>query len=335
MKYVIKLAIDAMGGDYAPKEIVEGCLLAIQNFKDLELVLYGNEQEIKQYMKPCERISIVHAPDKLDMGEKDPIGAIRRNKELSLVKAFSAVHDKECQGAVTAGPTQGVVVCAHIVVRKIEGMKRVAICPQLPEVGGKSRLLLDSGANTSIKAEHILQHALFASIFYKEVRGVEEPLVGLINIGTEPGKGRDLEKEVYQLLENDPRIHFYGNVEPKELLSTPCDILVSDGFSGNLVMKSFEGAAKSMGEVLKEEIKKTLGGKIGYLFMHKNINNFKKRMSADEVGGSLIFGVDGIIVKAHGSSQAYAFSKAIELARKAVLGNVIESVKKHLTEENE
>ncbi len=330
---MVKLAIDAMGGDFAPKEIVEGCLLAAKEFSDLNLVLYGDEEQIKMYMKKVpENISIVHAKDKLDMGEKDPISAIRRNDELSLVKAFKAVHDKECSGVVTAGPTQGVVVAAHMIIKKLEGMKRVAICPQLPEVGGKSRLLLDSGANTDVRPEHILQYAEFASIFYKLTRDVENPLVGLINIGSEPGKGRELEKEVFELLKEDPKINFYGNVEPKELLTTPCDILVSDGFSGNLVMKSFEGCAKAMGIILKEEISKTLGGKIGYLFMRDNIDEFKRRMSADEVGGSLIFGVDGVVVKAHGSSNAYAFSHAIKLARKTVLSNVLETVKQHLNE---
>ena len=219
-----------------------------------------------------------------------------------------------------------------MIIKKLEGMKRVAICPQLPEVGGKSRLLLDSGANTDVRPEHILQYAEFASIFYKLTRNVENPLVGLINIGSEPGKGRELEKEVFELLKEDPKINFYGNVEPKELLTTPCDILVSDGFSGNLVMKSFEGCAKAMGIILKEEISKTLGGKIGYLFMRDNIDEFKRRMSADEVGGSLIFGVDGVVVKAHGSSNAYAFSHAIKLARKTVLSNVLETVKQHLNE---
>lgn len=328
---MIKLAIDAMGGDFAPEQIVKGVNLAIKNNKDLYINLYGLEEEINKYLVKSDRVTVVNALHKLDMGEKDPVSVIRRDKELSMVKAFQAVRDKECQGAVTAGPTQGAVVAAHLIVRRMKGMKRVALCPQLPNVFGKSRIMLDVGANTEIRPEHILQHAQYASIFYKETRGVEKPLVGLINIGTEPGKGRDQEKEVYKLLEEDPSINFYGNVEPKDMLTTECDILVTDGFSGNLVMKTMEGTAKAVGSLLKQEIKKSFRSKIGALFMKKSLNNFKSTLNSEEVGGAVIFGIDGTVVKAHGNSSAYAFSKAIELCMKAVKGNVVETMKEKLS----
>ena len=327
---MIKIAVDAMGGDYAPKEIVEGVNLAIASNKNLLINLYGKTEEIEKYLIKNERVTVINADNKLDMGVKDPVSVIRRDKELSMVKAFQSVHDKECQGAVTAGPTQGAVVAAHLFVRRMKGMKRVALCPQLPNVFGKSRILLDVGANTDIRPEHIVQHAEFATIFYRETRKVEKPLVGLINIGTEPGKGREQEKEVFELLSQNENINFYGNVEPKDVLTTECDILVTDGFSGNLVMKTLEGTAKSVGEILKLEIKKSLRGKIGYLFMRKNLNSFKKTLNSEEVGGAVVFGVDGIIVKAHGNSSAYAFSKAIELCIKAIEGNVIELMKEKL-----
>ena len=206
----------------------------------------------------------------------------------------------------------------------------MALCPQLPNVFGKSRLILDVGANTEIRPEHIVQHAEFATIFYRETRKVEKPLVGLINIGTEPGKGRDQEKEVFKLLSENPNINFFGNVEPKDALTTECDILVTDGFSGNLVMKTIEGTAKATGALLKEEIKKTFFGKLGALLMKKNLKNFKGRLNSEEVGGAVVFGVDGIIVKAHGNSNAYAFSKGIELCMRAIEGNVVELMKEKL-----
>lgn len=327
---MIKIAVDAMGGDFAPKEIVLGVNLAIANNKDLHINLYGKKEEIEKYLVPSDRVTVINADNKLDMGEKDPVSVIRRDKELSMVKAFQAVHDKECAGAVTAGPTQGAVVAAHLIVRRMKGMKRVALCPQLPNVFGKSRILLDVGANTEIRPEHILQHAQFATIFYRETRKVEKPLVGLINIGTEPGKGREQEKEVYKLLEEDPTINFFGNVEPKDALTTECDILVTDGFSGNLVMKTIEGTAKAVGSILKQEIKKSFFAKIGALFMGKSLKTFKKTLSSEEVGGAVVFGVDGIVVKAHGNSSAYAFSKAIELCVRAVEGNVVEMMKEKL-----
>ena len=327
---MIKIAVDAMGGDFAPKEIVLGVNLAIANNKDLHINLYGKKEEIEKYLVPSDRVTVINADNKLDMGEKDPVSVIRRDKELSMVKAFQAVHDKECAGAVTAGPTQGAVVAAHLIVRRMKGMKRVALCPQLPNVFGKSRILLDVGANTEIRPEHILQHAQFATIFYRETRKVEKPLVGLINIGTEPGKGREQEKEVYKLLEEDQTINFFGNVEPKDALTTECDILVTDGFSGNLVMKTIEGTAKAVGSILKQEIKKSFFAKIGALFMGKSLKTFKKTLNSEEVGGAVVFGVDGIVVKAHGNSSAYAFSKAIELCVRAVEGNVIEMMKEKL-----
>ena len=218
---MIKIAVDAMGGDYAPREIVQGVNLAIKEHKDLYINLYGKKEEIEKYLVASDRVNVINAMTKLDMGEKDPVSVIRRDKELSMVKAFQAVHDKECQGAVTAGPTQGAVVAAHLMVRRIKGMKRVALCPQLPNIGGKSRLLLDVGANTEIRPEHVVQYAEFASIFFREPRHVENPVVGLVNIGSEPGKGRELEKEVYKLLSEDQNINFYGNIEPKEMLKSP------------------------------------------------------------------------------------------------------------------
>ena len=330
----IKIAVDAMGGDYAPKEIVEGVNLAIKNNPDLELVLFGDERAIKEYLVPNDRVSIVNANEKLDMGVKDPIKAIRSGDELSLVKAFKAVYNKECQGAVTCGPTQGVVVAAHMIVKKVKGMQRIALCPIMPEFGGKSRLLLDVGANVELRPEHIVQIAHFASTYLKNTNGVENPLVGLVNIGSEPGKGREVDKETYEALKNDPQINFYGNIEPKEMFFSECDVLVTDGYCGNLVLKTLEGTAKAVGEELKSAIKSSLWSKIGYaLFMRGAFKKFKKKISGDEVGGALLFGVDGVIVKSHGSSDAFTFSKAIERCAMGIKGNYVEVMKQKLAEE--
>jgi glycerol-3-phosphate acyltransferase PlsX len=323
---MVKLAIDVMGGDHAPLEIIKGVSLALKKFSDLELVLFGDEEVIKANLEPSSRINIVHCPDKIDMGEDDPIGEIRKNRESSLVKSFQAVRDKEVDGVVTAGPTQGTVVAAHLIIRRIKGMKRVALCPRLPELGGKGRYLLDVGANTDLRSEHLLQLAQYASIYAREVIGIENPLVGLMNIGTEPGKGRELERETFELLKNDPNVNFHGNVEGKELFTSECDILLTDGFTGNMVMKTCEGVVKAVGAFLKEEIN-TAQKKVGYLLMKKVFKKFKKTLSPDEIGGANLFGVDGVVVKAHGSSDAYAFSNAINQARLSVLGNVIEKMK--------
>lgn len=332
---MIKLAIDAMGGDFAPENIVKGVNLAVKEYSDVEYYLYGDEDQIKVFLEPNERVHIIDTKDKVDMGEKDPIGCIRRRKTTSLAMAFAAVANGECDGVVTAGPTQVVIPAAHMIIKKIKGMSRVALCPALPYINGKSRLLLDVGANVELRSEHILQLAQYASIYLREMNNVEKPLVGLINIGSEPGKGREVDREAFNLLSNDPHINFFGNVEPKELLTTDCDILITDGFSGNLVMKTTEGVASVIGRWLKDGIKSKFRYKIGYLFMKDLFADFKKTMSSDEVGGSNVFGVNGVVVKAHGASGDYAFSRAIGQARRSVAGGVVEKMKAVLATELE
>lgn len=329
---MIKLAIDAMGGDFAPDITVKGALEAVKEFPDLELVLYGDLEKIKPLLADSTRITLVNAPRQIQMGEKDPISEIRNNHDTSMVMAFEAVKNKEVAGVVTAGPTQGAIVASHVIIRRIKGMKRVALCPRVPSFKEGGAIMLDVGANTDIRPEHIVQYAEYATIYTQSVSHIEKPLCALLNIGTEPGKGRELEKETFKLLAADPILNFKGNMEPKELLTSDVDIIITDGFTGNIAMKTFEGAAKAIGVALKEEIKKTLGGKIGYLFMRKNLDAFKKRFSADEIGGASIFGVDGIVIKAHGASSAYAFKNAIRQARLAVLGDVINKMKQRIAE---
>lgn len=320
-----------MGGDFAPEITIAGAMEAIQNNPDLELVLYGDEEKINPRLTNKERIRVVHSPRIIDMGEKDPISEIRRNKDTSMVMAFSAVKNKEVDGVVTAGPTQGAIVAAHLIIRRISGMKRVALCPSVPTFKEGGAIMLDVGANIDIKPEYIVQYAQFANIYAQEVRGVKNPKCYLLNIGAEPGKGRELEKETYQLLKKAP-LNFCGNIEPKEMLTSDADIIITDGYSGNIAMKTFEGTAKAFGKALKEEIKASLGGKIGYLFMRKNLKRFQERFSAEKIGGATLFGVDGIVIKAHGASSSVAFQNAIQLAYRAVKGDIVNKMKQYLSE---
>ena len=325
---MIKIAIDAMGGDYAPRETVKGVNMAVEMFDDIEIILFGDEKEIKKYLIQNDRVSIVHTLEKIDMGVENAISEVRSNKETSMVLAFRAIKDGLAQALVSAGPTQAMIAASHLYLKRIKGMGRVALCPSFPNIGGKERLLLDVGANVELRSEHIVQFAEFASIYAKETMGREKPLVGLLNIGTEPGKGRDLEKEVFDLLKKDKNINFYGNVEPKEIFTSDCDIYVTDGFTGNMVLKTIEGVTKSIGNILKEEISKSVKSKIGYFLMKEVFNNFKKSMSADEVGGANVLGVQGVVVKAHGSSTAYAFAQAIGQARRTIEADIIAKMEK-------
>lgn len=328
----MKIAVDAMGGDYGLETTIPAAMKAVKDFKDIEIVLYGDEEKIKPLLTNTERITIVPTKTVLDMGEHDPVRAIRNNRDSSMVCALRAGKNKEVDAVVSNGPTQCLIVGAHLVVRKLEQMSRVALCPIIPSKDGKGRLLLDVGANVELKPEHLHELAVVAQIVAKEVLGKENPKVGLVNIGQEEGKGRIQEQETYELFKNSKDINFYGNIEPNYVLNSDCDIFVTDGFTGNIVIKSIEGTAKVMGQILTEEIKSSLGGKIGYLFMRKNLKRFKKRMDTSEVGGAMVLGVGVPVVKCHGSSKTYDFYCAIRQARVMVLNNVVEKVKEKLSQ---
>ncbi len=330
---MIKLAIDAMGGDYAPKEQVEGAMLAIKNIKDIELTLYGDIPEIKKYLTNDERITLVQTEGVIDMGEKDPIYAIRSNRNSSMAKALTSVKNKENDGIVSSGATQALIAGSHILVGRMKSMKRTAIAPLIPNVKGTSTILLDAGGNIEIKPEYVVQQAYYAHVYAKEVLNVKEPKIGLINIGTEPGKGRQIDKDIFELLNKDKLLNFVGNIEPKQVLDPPCDILISDGFTANIVMKTIEGSAKGLGKILIHEMKKGFLGKIGLLLSKKNLMNYKNRLNPENVGGAMIYGLKGVVVKAQGSSNANGFYHAIKQAALIVRNDVRNKVQKILESE--
>lgn len=332
---MIKIAVDAMGGDFAPKEQVEGSIQAIKEIDDIEITLYGDKKAIEQYLTDSTRIKIVESEGVIDMGEKDPIRAIRKNRKSSMAMSLSSVRSKDNDAIVSSGATQALIAGAHILVGRMKQMKRTAIAPVIPTLNKMPMILLDSGANIEIRPEFMVQQAYFATVYAKEVLGLENPSVGLINIGTEEGKGRELDKEAFQLFKENKAINFYGNVEPKEVLNPPCDILISDGFTANIVMKTIEGTAKGMGKMLKEELSHGFFGKIGLLLSVKNLKRFKKRMSPEEIGGAMIYGLQGVVIKAQGSSKAVGFKNAIRQAAYVVRQDVIKKVSNIIESEGE
>ena len=323
---MIKIGVDANGGDLGVEATVPGAMRAVSMFKDIEIVLYGDENKIKPLLTNNERISIVHTDVTMDMGEHDPVRAVRTMRNSSLDMVMYAAKNKEVDAVVTSGPTQCVIMAAHLIIRRLPCMERVALCPIIPNMDGNPRLLLDVGANVELRPEHIGQFAVFATVAAKEVLGIKDPTVGLLNIGSEPGKGREQEKFCYDYLNTVQSINFKGNVEPDQLINCPTNIVVTDGFTGNIAIKTLEGTAKGMGQMLKQEIKASIGGKIGYLFMRKNLGRFSKRMNSKEVGGAMIFGVGAPVVKAHGNSDGYAFSSAIKQVYNMVKSDLINKV---------
>lgn len=332
---MIKIAVDGMGGDFAPKPIIEGTLIALNKFSDLEITIFGDENIMKPYLVKHDRLKVIHTTEYLDMGVVDPVFEYRNNKEHSLFKAMKYVSDNEADAIVTAGPTQAVVAGGQLILRRMKQMRRAAIAPILPSLDGRGKMLLDSGANIDLKAENIVDLALYATIVMSEVYDRKNPKVALVNIGSEEGKGRELEKETYELLKANKNINFIGNLEPKELFETDADILVTDGFTGNIVMKTMEGTALGLGKILEREIKSSLRTKIGYLFMKPALRNFKKSMDSSEVGGALVVGLNHVLVKAHGNSNSLAFYNAIRQTRSMVERKVLPIVTEILSRKSE
>ncbi|MBU1094826.1 MAG: phosphate acyltransferase PlsX [Firmicutes bacterium] len=328
---MIRLAVDGMGGDYAPEPMVKGTLQALEQFDNIEITLFGDETKMAPFLKQHPRLHVVHTPHYLAMGEKDPIKQYRTNKELSMFMAMQFVKDGNADAIVSAGPTQALVVGGHFIIRRMPSMKRVAIAPIIPSYDGRGRILLDSGANVDFKPEHLLDFAVYASIMAEKVLKRENPQVALINIGTEDGKGREFDKETFTLLKASKDIHFYGNLEPKEVFLTDADILLSDGFTANIVMKTMEGTAKGLGQVLKREIKSSIFATIGALFMRNALKRFKKSLDASEIGGALLMGFNSVVIKAQGASKEKGFYNGIRQAKEMVEAHVIEIVSDVLT----
>lgn len=327
-----KIAVDGMGGDFAPKQIVLGTIAALNKFEDIEITIFGDQNKMQPFLKEHPRLKVVHTEHFLDMGVENPVLEYRQNKEHSMFKAMKFVADGGANAVVTAGPTQAVVVGGQLILKKMANMRRAAIAPIIPSFDGRGRILLDSGANVDLEAHHLLDLAIYAKIVAEEVLGRENATVGLINIGTEESKGRDLERSAYEMFKNSSQINFYGNMEPVDVFTSEADIYITDGFTGNILMKTMEGTAKGLGKVLSREFKKNFFTKLRYLFVRKQMNNFRKSLDASEIGGALVIGLNHVLIKAHGSSSDFAFYNAIRQARSMLERDVIARVEKTLIE---
>lgn len=324
----MKIAIDCLGGDHSPAANVGGALLALEDFSDLAVVLYGDETAIKAELSgktyPTERVEIVNAPEAVDGNDK-PIDAIRMKKDSSMIRAVKDLReDDEIKALVSCGAT-GILVGASILrIGRLEGVRRPAFCPVLPTMNGGIVGVCDSGANIDASAEQLKQNAIMGSAYLSRAYGIEKPRVALLNVGTEEEKGDDIRREAYKLLKEEKSVNFVGNMESRDLLSGKYDLVVCDGFSGNVLIKSTEGACLEMLKRLKKDITSSFWNKIGALFMLKTFKKEKAFMDYRNYGGSVLLGLEKIVVKGHGSSNAVAVRKCIGQAYKtAQNGNVI------------
>ncbi|MCI2253149.1 phosphate acyltransferase PlsX [Domibacillus sp. PGB-M46] len=317
----MKLAIDAMGGDHAPEQIILGVNRALKEMPQLEVMLYGDEEKIRPYLEESSRAQVVHASDVI-LGTDEPVRAVRRKKQSSLVLMAEAVAASEAAACVSAGNTGALMAAGLFVVGRIDGVERPALAPTLPTIDGKGFVMLDAGANSDAKPEHLLQYAVMGSVYAEKVRGIPKPRVGLLNIGTEEKKGNDLTKAAYKLLSEAAGLNFIGNIESRELLNGAADVVVTDGFTGNMVLKTIEGSALSVFSMLKTALTASTKSKIGALLLKDELRGLKSKMDYTEYGGAGLFGLKAPVIKAHGSSDANAFYHAIEQAYKMAQANV-------------
>lgn len=324
------IAVDAMGGDYAPGEIVAGVLEALAAYDGLKIKLFGPIDALKSLAGNAwgaDRLEIIDAPDVITNHEA-PVEAVRKKKNASLVMAMQAVKDGEAQGVISAGSTGAVLAGGIFIVGRISGVQRPALAPLLPN-GKKGVLLVDCGANVDCKPAHLLQFAMMGSAYMKKVQHCDTPQVGLLNIGAEAEKGNQLVKESYGLLERAP-IAFVGNVEPRDVMSGSADVLVADGFAGNMVLKSIEGVASKMMGMLKTAFLSNLKSKIAALMLKPAIMEMKTQMDYTEYGGAPLLGLKGVVVKTHGTAKAkavrYTIRQAIEMASGGLVPAIEEGI---------
>lgn len=318
----MRIALDGMGGDNAPAEIVKGAVEAAKT-GNYEILLVGKEETLQEELTKfaaTDRITIVHAPEVVEMDEA-PALAIRRKKGTSIAVATELVKKGGADAIVSAGSTGAQLAASLLILGRIKGIQRPGITTLFPALN-KPTVLLDVGANTDVGPDNLLQFATMGSIYAKQILKRQNPKVGLLNIGTEPGKGNDLTKAAYILL-SESNLNFAGNIEPRELPKGVVDVLVCDGFVGNIMLKLAEGLGNTIFQLLKREITGSFSTKIGGLLLKPGLLNIKSMMDYSEYGGAPLLGVKGISIICHGSSNAYAITNAIKAAAQCVEQNVV------------
>ena len=300
----MKIAVDAMGGDHAPQAIVEGVMLAKQDFPEIEFLLYGKEDEIKKYVTDETNITIVHTDEKIN-SDDEPVKAIRRKKTASMVLAAQAVKNGEADAIFSAGNTGALLAAGLFIVGRIKNVERPGLMSTLPVIGQPDGGfdMLDLGANADNKPEHLVQYAVLGSFYAEKVRNIATPRVALLNNGSEETKGSELTKKAFELLSEEDSINFIGNVEARDLLSGAADVVVTDGFTGNAVLKSIEGTALNMMGLLKSSIlAEGFKGKMGALLLKNALRGMKDEMDYSKHGGAVLFGLKAPVIKTHGST---------------------------------
>ncbi|MDD6175807.1 MAG: phosphate acyltransferase PlsX [Firmicutes bacterium] len=321
----MRIIVDAFGGDNAPVEILKGCALALEEFSDLSILLTGSEEIIRKVCAEqnisLDRMEIVDAPQVITMEEH--AGEIMRSKkDCSMAQGLRRLAAGEGDAFVTAGSTGALVVGATLIVKRIKGIKRAALAPVMPNDKGFF-MLIDCGANVECKPENLQQFGMMGSIYMEKVMGVKNPRVGLVNVGTEETKGGDLQLQTFELLKNHTPVNFVGNVEAREIPKDGADVVVTDGFTGNVILKLYEGVAMTMLRNIKRIFLTNLKTKLAAAMVKSNLAGFKKKMDYNEYGGAPLMGISKPVFKSHGSSDANTFRNALRNTYRFVKGDVV------------
>ncbi|AHD06002.1 phosphate acyltransferase PlsX [Paenibacillus larvae] len=321
----MRIVIDAMGGDQAPEVAVEGALDAASEWPDVDIILVGDQDRIEPLLtKRPSNLSVKHASEVI-AADDEPVRAVRRKKDASMVVAGRLVKEKQAEAMISAGNTGALMTTGLLVIGRIPGIERPGLAPMIPTLNGKGVLALDLGANMDAEPEHLLQYGIMGSIYRNKVHGLEKPRIGLLNVGTEAKKGNELTKAAYELLEQ-ASIHFVGNVESREILQAECDIIVCDGFAGNIMLKTLEGAASAIFSMLKTEFTKSLATKLAASVLKPGLKQFKNKLDYTEHGAAPLLGINGLVLKSHGSSDAKAIKNAVRQARTALQRDLVGAI---------
>lgn len=331
----MKIVVDAMGGDFAPKVNVDGAVDALREYPDMQIVLVGPqalvEETVAAYADQAalagvrERLTVLDAPEVISP-EEHPVMALRRKKNSTFAVGMDLVRHKEAQAFVSAGSTGALMAGAMFKIGRIKGIVRPALATLLP-VPGRPMLLLDAGANVDCKPEWIVQFAMMGSVYVRRVMGVQEPQVGLVNIGVEAAKGNEQAQKAYELMSRPQPFAFCGNIEARDTLAGNCDVLAADGFIGNVVLKNTEGVISALFGMLKGGLMGSTKGKLAALLAKDTFRQLKRSFDSTEVGGAPLLGVEGAVIKAHGNSNARAIFCAIRQARRVIEGGVVDVIR--------
>lgn len=313
MSEVVKVAVDAMGGDNAPVAIVQGAIDAVNEEERVKVFLVGRreiiEEELKKYTYDTSRVEIVHAEEVIETAEA-PVMAIRKKKDSSIVKSMNMVKEGTCDAFVSAGSTGAVLVGGQVIVGRIKGVERPPLAPLIPTENGVA-LLVDCGANVDARPSHLVQFAKMGSVYMESVMGVKNPKVGIVNNGAEEEKGNALVKETFPLLKNCPEINFIGSVEARDIPAGVADVIVCEAFVGNVILKMYEGVGASLIKKVKDGMMSSLRSKIGAVLVKPALKKTLKAFDLDQYGGAPMLGLNGLVVKSHGSSNAVEIKNSV------------------------